>query len=80
MGFRGDAALTPDEVARTRDLGDRIGVAFAAAAKDEKLYFQAHYDLLTGLPNRLFFRDQLDHTLARAHRGVRALCACSLST
>ena len=69
LGFRGDAALTPDDMARTRDLGDRIGVAFAAAAKDEQLYFQAHYDLLTGLPNRLFFRDQLDHTLARAHRG-----------
>ncbi len=68
LGFRGDALLTPDERARTRDLGDRIGVAFAAAAKDEQLYYQAHYDPLTGLPNRLYFRDQLDHTLLRAHR------------
>ncbi|TMH03791.1 MAG: diguanylate cyclase [Betaproteobacteria bacterium] len=69
LGFRGDASLTPDERARTRDLGDRIGVAFAAATKDEQLYYQAHYDPLTGLPNRLYFRDQLDRTLTRAHRG-----------
>jgi len=69
LGFRGDASLTPDEEARTRDLGDRVGVAYAAATKDEQLYYQAHYDQLTGLPNRLYFRDQLDRTLARAHRG-----------
>ncbi len=69
LGFRGDASLTPDERARTRDLGDRIGVAFAAATKDEELYYQAHYDPLTRLPNRLYFRDQLDRTLTRAHRG-----------
>jgi diguanylate cyclase (GGDEF)-like protein len=69
LGFRGDASLTPDEQARVRDLGDRVGVAFAAATKDEQLYYQAHYDPLTGLPNRLYFRDQLDRTLARAHRG-----------
>ena len=68
LGFRGDASLSPDECARTRDLGDRIGVAFASAAKDEELYQQAHYDSLTALPNRLYFRDQLDRTLARAHR------------
>ena len=68
LGFRGDASLTPDEQARTRDLGDRIGVAYAAATKDEQLYYQAHYDQLTELPNRLYFRDQLDRALARAHR------------
>lgn len=69
LGFRGEALLTPDEQARTRDLGDRVGVAYAAATKDEQLYYQAHYDPLTGLPNRLYFRDQLDRALARAHRG-----------
>jgi diguanylate cyclase (GGDEF)-like protein len=69
LGFRGEASLTPDERVRARDLGDRVGVAFAAATKDEQLYHQAHYDPLTGLPNRIYFRDQLDRTLARAHRG-----------
>ena len=69
LGFRGDVSLSLDEQARARDLGDRVGVAYAAATKDEQLYYQAHYDQLTGLPNRLYFRDQLDRTLARAHRG-----------
>jgi diguanylate cyclase (GGDEF)-like protein len=68
LGFTGSMALTDEERARARDLGDRIGVAFAAAAKDEQLYFQAHYDSLTGLPNRLYFKDQLAHAVAQAHR------------
>jgi diguanylate cyclase (GGDEF)-like protein len=68
LGFAGEGSLTEDEMTRTRDLGDRIGVAFAATAKDEQLYYQAHYDQLTGLPNRLYFRDQLDRALARARR------------
>ena len=71
LGFRGDASLTPHEKERTRDLGDRIGVAYAAATKDEQLYYQAHYDPLTSLPNRLYFRDQLDRTLARLQRGEK---------
>jgi diguanylate cyclase len=60
--------LTDDEEARIRDLADRIGVAFAAAAKDEQLYYQAHYDALSKLPNRLFFKDQLERAIARAQR------------
>ena len=41
--------LTDDERGRARNLGDRVGVAFATAAKDEQLYFQANYDPLTAL-------------------------------
>ena len=61
-------AFTDDEEARVRDLADRVGVAFAAAAKDEQLYYQAHYDALTRLPNRLYFKDQLERAIARAER------------
>ena len=68
LGFRAAAPLSPEERTRTRDVGDRVGVAFAAAAKDEQLYYQAHYDVLTALPNRLYFRDQLERTLAYANR------------
>jgi len=68
LGFDGIAALSDEERARARDLGDRVGVAFATAAKDEQLYYQAHYDTLTKLPNRLYFKDQLAHKLVQAHR------------
>ncbi|MCC7218515.1 MAG: EAL domain-containing protein [Burkholderiales bacterium] len=61
-------AFSDDEEARVRDLADRVGVAFAAAAKDEQLYYQAHYDALTRLPNRLYFKDQLERALTRAER------------
>jgi diguanylate cyclase (GGDEF)-like protein len=57
-----------DEESRVRALADRVGVAFAAATKDEQLYYQAHYDALTRLPNRLYFRDQLDRAIERASR------------
>ena len=68
LGFRGAAILTDEERGRARNLGDRVGVAFATAAKDEQLYYQANYDALTALPNRLYFKDQLARRLAQAQR------------
>ncbi|MEP7183236.1 MAG: EAL domain-containing protein [Betaproteobacteria bacterium] len=68
LGFGREAELSADDRARSHDLADRVGVAFAAAARDEQIYYQAHYDTLTGLPNRLYFKDQLVRTLAHAHR------------
>lgn len=68
LGFMKATTLDDDERARARDLGDRVGVAFATAAKDEQLYFQAHYDPLTQLPNRLYFKDQLARRVAQAQR------------
>ncbi len=62
------SVLDDDEEARIRDLADRVGVAYAAASKDEQLYYQAHYDPLTQLPNRLYFRDQLERSIIRAER------------
>jgi len=68
LGFHDAPALTDEERGRARNLGDRVGVAFATAAKDEQLYFQANYDTLTGLPNRLYFKDLLARRLAQATR------------
>ena len=68
LGFRGNLALADEERARARLLGDRVAVAFATATRDEQLYYQANYDSLTGLPNRLYFKDQLARRLAQAQR------------
>lgn len=35
---------------------------------EKQLEYRAHYDSLTGLPNRLLFRDRLVHSLAHAKR------------
>ena len=71
LGFAQAVILTDEERGRARNLGERVGVAFATAAKDEQLYFQANYDPLTALPNRLFFMDQLARRLAQAQRDSR---------
>jgi diguanylate cyclase (GGDEF)-like protein len=68
LGFAAAAMLTDEERAQARSLGDRVGVAFATAAKDEQLYYQANYDALTALPNRLYFKDQLARRFAQAQR------------
>jgi diguanylate cyclase (GGDEF)-like protein/PAS domain S-box-containing protein len=35
---------------------------------EKQLEYRAHYDILTGLPNRILFRDRLVNALAQAHR------------
>lgn len=37
--------------------------------KDELIWRQANYDLLTDLPNRQLFRDRLHHAISKARRG-----------
>ena len=71
LGFRAAALLSDEERGRARNLGDRVGVAFATAAKDEQLYVRANYDALTALPNRQYFMDQLGRRLAQAYRESR---------
>ena len=68
LGFRGGHELAAEDRARARMLGDRVAVAFATVTRDEQLYYQANYDALTGLPNRLYFKDQLARRLAQAQR------------
>ncbi|MDF1504425.1 EAL domain-containing protein [Roseisolibacter sp. H3M3-2] len=45
---------------------------------DEIVVHVATYDRLTGLPNRILFRDQVRHALAQARRDARPLAVCML--
>ena len=48
------------------------GVDITARKEAEALVtYMAHYDQLTGLPNRTLFQDRVDHALARAERDER---------
>jgi diguanylate cyclase (GGDEF)-like protein len=73
LGYRTRPVLTGDEMAHARDFRDRLGVALSTAARDEQLYYQARYDALTGLPNRLYFKDQLSQELLKAARAQTCL-------
>jgi diguanylate cyclase (GGDEF)-like protein/PAS domain S-box-containing protein len=49
--------------------GQIAAVAIEQRQLHDRLLFQAHHDLLTGLPNRLLLNDRLEQCLARAQRG-----------
>ena len=51
-----------------RDLGDRIGVALSAKSRTEQLIYQARHDDLTGLPNRLLFKERLASEISLSQR------------
>jgi diguanylate cyclase (GGDEF)-like protein len=73
LGHRGVIAPDDDERRLVQDLGDRVAVALATAARDRELHRRAHYDPLTGLPNRTFFLDELGRELDRAERQAKQL-------
>jgi len=55
------------------DVGNQMGLFLKRQRAEADLQRLARYDSLTGLPNRSFFLDSLERTLARAgHRGSRA--------
>lgn len=68
LGYRNPHPLPQETLIAARNFGDRIAVALSNAAWEEKLYQQAHYDALTGLPNRLVLHDRLAQEIARAKR------------
>lgn len=68
VGYQTAGQIPQESLMAARNFGDRIAVALSNAAWEEKLYKQAHYDALTGLPNRLVLNDRLTQEIARARR------------
>jgi len=73
LGYRGAPSLSQDDRVHARNLADRVAVVLSTAEREEQLYQQAHYDPLTGLPNRNNLKDRLAQDLARAQREQRSL-------
>ena len=68
LGYINDPVLSEADKARARVYADRIAVALANASWEETLYLQAHFDVLTELPNRQLLNDRLQQALLHAKR------------
>ncbi|MEQ1517668.1 MAG: EAL domain-containing protein, partial [Usitatibacteraceae bacterium] len=55
------------------ELASRLSVAVASAWREDELFQRAHFDSLTGLPNRSLFSDRLQLEIARCRREGRSL-------
>jgi diguanylate cyclase (GGDEF)-like protein len=68
LGFDEAPRLDPEDIGLALNYADRIAVALANAEWEQRLFRQAHYDSLTGLPNRLAFLDRLSQDITHARR------------
>ena len=51
-----------------RDLASRIGIVISAQKREAQLLLQAHYDILTGLPNRILLEDRIGQAIEHSDR------------
>ena len=68
LGYREVPDRDGVQASFARDFADRLAVAINSLEREERLYRQAHYDELTGMPNRQLLRDRLLQEVARASR------------
>jgi len=68
---------SPD-LLQIRRLADQVAVALGNARMVEQVKFMAFYDSLTGLPNRVLYKDRLGRALRRAERLRRHVAVCFL--
>lgn len=51
-----------------RELASRVGIVISAHEREQQLLFEAQYDHLTGLPNRILLHDRLKVAMEHADR------------
>lgn len=66
LGFESTFELSQGGLQRVVDLAGRFAVALSSVEREETLYRQAHFDPLTGLPNRQLLKDRLEQHVANA--------------
>ena len=78
FGFRNPTLQAKEGWQSGHDLADRLAVAMSASERETILFNQAHFDPLTGLPNRQLCRDRLHQALAQARRNDHELAVLFL--
>ncbi|MDP2639549.1 MAG: CHASE domain-containing protein, partial [Betaproteobacteria bacterium] len=75
MEFFGRETRPPQEVLlhSLRSIGAQIGQFLARRKAEERVHHLAHYDELTGLPNRNMFNQRLGHAIVQARRNDKPL-------
>lgn len=68
LAFSTAPSSLEESIQSGRSLADRLAIAAGSLARDHMLYQQAHFDQLTGLPNRLLLRDRTEQAIAQARR------------
>ena len=68
LGFDKRYDMSHASLLRCIDLAGRFAVALSSVEREEALYRQAHFDQLTGLPNRQLMKDTLAQYLTSARR------------
>lgn len=66
VGCKRKIDMATADIEQCEDLAGRIAVALSSVEREEALYRQAHFDPLTGLPNRQLLKDRLSQYLASA--------------
>src|SRR5215204_4221441 len=75
LGERFDLAPTEEDRVQMRRLADQAAVALANARMLDQVRELAYYDSLTGLPNRLSYKERLAYALEQASRNQKLVAA-----
>ncbi len=75
LGDRDSSASGEEDRVQVRRLADQVAVALVNAQMLEQVRSLAYYDSLTGLPNRLSYKERLARALEDAHRHGRLVAA-----
>jgi diguanylate cyclase (GGDEF)-like protein len=70
VGYQEPPVTDPHIAHCGSEFAARLAIALTKSARDEQLYRQAHFDPLTGLPNRVLFCSRLSSELQSAAEGM----------
>ncbi len=70
VGYEDPPVADPHIAHCGSEFATRLAIALTKSARDEQLYRQAHFDPLTGLPNRILFCSRLSAQLQIASSGM----------